>query len=106
MTSGRCTRSRVKSSVSLAVAWAERGNADSDKKPGVIAVQIGLCHHLVRDVTRLHTAIKFIADLMTGEGRSLLRPEGDTPGGQGARKIAAVFRVGMRGRGCYSNSAQ
>ena len=40
-----------------AMPWAEGGNADSDKKPGVIAVQIGLCHHVVPDVTRLLTLI-------------------------------------------------
>jgi len=53
------------------MAWAKGGNAGSDKKSGVIAVQIRLCHHVVRDVTRLHTLIKFIADLTTGGGRSL-----------------------------------
>src|SRR5271156_5580348 len=71
------TRSRLKSLVLLAMAWAEGGNAGSDKKPGVIAVQIRLCHHGVRDVTRLPTLIKFIADLMTGGGRSLPGREGD-----------------------------
>ena len=40
-----------------AMPWAEGGNADSDKKPGVIAVQIGLCHHVVPDVTCLLTLI-------------------------------------------------
>ena len=88
------------------MAWAEGGNADSDKKPGVIAVQISLCHHLVRDVTRLPTLIKFIADLLTGDDRSLLGREGDAPGRERAREIAAVVRVGMCGRGCYSYSAE
>ena len=88
------------------MAWAEGGNADSDEKPGVIAVQISLCHHLVRDVTRLPTLIKFIADLMTGGDRSLPGPEGDAPGSERAREIAAVVRVGMRCRGCYSHGAK
>ena len=51
--------------------WAEGGNADSDEKSGVIAVQISLCHHVVRDVGRLPTLIKFIADLTTGDDRAL-----------------------------------
>ena len=80
--------------------WAEGGNADSDEKPGVIAVQISLCHHVVRDVGRLPTLIKFIADLMAGDDRALPGREGDAPGGERAQEIAAVDRVGMRGRAC------
>src|ERR1700684_36416 len=57
--------------VLLAMAWAEGGDADSDKKPGVVAVQISLCHHVVRDVTRLLALVKFIADLMAGGDRGL-----------------------------------
>jgi hypothetical protein len=86
--------------------WAEGGNADSDKKTGVIGVQISLCHHVVRDVTRLPTLIKFIADLMTGDDRALPGREGDAPGRERAQEIAAVDRVGMRGRGCYSHDAK
>ena len=83
--------------------WAEGGDADSDEKTGVIAVQSTLCHHVVRDVTRLHTLIKFIADLTTGGGRSLPGREGDAPGRERAVEIAAVDRVvSVRGRGRYS----
>jgi hypothetical protein len=97
----------LKSLVLLAMAWAEGGNACSDKKPGVIAVQIRLCHHGVRDVTRLPTLIEFIADLMTGRGRSLPGREGDAPGRERAVKIAAVDRVvGVCGRGRYSDDAK
>ena len=39
--------------VLLGMPWAECGNADSDEKPGVIAVQIALLHHVVRHVARL-----------------------------------------------------
>jgi hypothetical protein len=93
--------------VLLAMAWAEGGNAGSDKKPGVIAVQIRLCHHVVRDVTRLPTLIKFIADLMTGGGRSLPGREGDAPGRERPVEIAAVDRVvGMRSRGRCSHDAK
>jgi hypothetical protein len=89
------------------MAWAEGGNADSDEKPGVIAVQISLCHHVVRDVTRLPTLIKFVADLMTGGDRSLPGREGDAPGRERAQEIAALERVvGMRGRGCYSHDGK
>jgi hypothetical protein len=97
----------LKSLVLLAMAWAEGGNAGSDKKPGVIAVQIRLCHHGVRDVAGLPTLIKFIADLMTGGGRSLPGREGDAPGRERAVEIAAVDRVvGMRGRGRYSHDGK
>jgi hypothetical protein len=92
--------------VLLAMPWAEGGNADSDKKPGVIGVQISLCHHVVRDVSRLPTLIKFIADLMTGDDRALPGREGDAPGRERAQEIAAIDRVGMRGRGCYSHNAK
>jgi hypothetical protein len=93
--------------VLLAVAWAEGGNADSDKKPGVIAVQNTLCHHGVRDVTGLPTLIKFIADLMTGGDRSLPGPERDALGRERAQETAAVDRgVGMCGRGRYSYNAK
>ena len=88
------------------MAWAKRGNAGSDKKSGVVAVQIGLCHHVVRDVTRLDTLIKFVADLPTGGGRSLPGREGDAPGRERAVEIAAVDRVvGVCGRGRYSYNA-
>ena len=77
------------------------------KKPGVIAVQIRLCHHGVRDVTRLPTLIKFIADLTTGGGRSLRGRERDAPGRERAVKIGAVDRiVGVCGRGRYSYNAK
>jgi hypothetical protein len=92
--------------VLLAMPWAEGGNADSDEKTGVIAVQISLCHHVVRDVGRLLTLIKFIADLMTGDDRALPGREGDAPGRERAQEIGAVDRVGMRGRGCYSHNAK
>jgi hypothetical protein len=85
--------------VLLAMPWAEGGNADSDEKPGVIAVQISLCHHVVRDVARLPTLIKFIADLTTGDDRALPGREGDAPGGERAQEIV-LDRVGMRGRAC------
>jgi hypothetical protein len=89
------------------MARAERGDADSDEKPGVIAVQISLCHHVVRDVTRLPTLIKFVADLMTGGDRSLPGGEGNAPERKRAQEIAALDRlVGMRGRGCYSHDAK
>jgi hypothetical protein len=103
----RVTESRLKSLVLLAMAWAKGGNAGSDKKPGVIAVQTRLCHHGVRDVTRLPTLIKFIADLTTGRGRSLPGREGDAPGRERAMEIAAVDRiVGVCGRGRYSYNAK
>jgi hypothetical protein len=92
--------------VLLAMPWTEGGNADSDKKPGVIAVQISQCHHVVRDITRLPTLIKFIADLMTGDDRSLPGREGDAPGRERAQEIAAIDRVCMRGRGYYSHAAK
>ena len=89
------------------MAWAEGSNADSDKKPRVIAVQSTLCHHVVRDVTRLSTLIKFTADLMSGGDRSLPGRVSDAPGREHAQEIAAVDRVvGMRGRGCYSYDAK
>ena len=101
------TGSGLPSLVLLAVAWAEGRNAGSDKKPGVIAVQIRLRHHVVRDVTRLHTLIKFIADFTTGGGRSLPGREGDAPGRERAVEIAAVDRVvGVCGRGSYSYNAE
>src|SRR5258708_22767317 len=89
----RVTGSRLKSLVLLAMARAKGGNAGSDKESGVIAVQTRLCHHGVRDVTRLPTLIQFIADLMTGGGRSLPGREGDAPGRESAVEIAAVDRV-------------
>jgi hypothetical protein len=89
------------------MAWAEGGNACSDEKPGVIAVQTRLCHHGVRDVTRLPTLIKFIADLTTGGGRSLRGREGDAPGRERAVEIAAVDRiVGVCARRRYSYNAK
>ena len=101
------TESRLKALVLLAMAWAKGGNTGSDKKPGVIAVQTRLCHHGVRDVTRLPTLIKFIADLTTGAGRSLPGREGDAPGRERAVKVGAVDRVvGVCGRGRYSYNAK
>jgi hypothetical protein len=85
--------------VLLAMPWAEGGNADSDEKPGVIAVQISLCHHVVRDVARLLTLIKFIADLMTGDDRALPGRKGDALGSDRSQEVV-IDRVGMRGRGC------
>jgi hypothetical protein len=94
-------------SVLLAMAWAEGGDADSDEKPGVITVQVALCHHVVRDVTRLLALIKLIADLMTGDDRGLPGREGDAPGGERAQELTAVDRViRMRGRGCYCHDAK
>jgi hypothetical protein len=75
------------------MAWAEGGNADSDEKPGVIAVQISLCHDVVRDVTRLPILIKFVADLMTGGDRSLPRCEGDALGRERAQESGATART-------------
>src|ERR1700689_932926 len=93
--------------VLLAMPWAEGGDADSDEKPGVIAVQISLCHHVVPDVTRLLALVKFIADLMTGGDRRLPGREGDAPGRERAQEIAAVDRViGIRGRGCNCHQAK
>jgi hypothetical protein len=92
--------------VLLAMPWAEGGDADSDKEPGVIAVQIGLCHHVVPDVACLLALVKFIADLMTGDDRRLPGREGDALGRKRAQEIAAVDRViGMRGRGCNCHEA-
>jgi hypothetical protein len=85
--------------VLLDMPWAEGGNADSDEKPGVIAVQISLCHHVVRDVARLPTLIKFIADLMTSDDRALPGREGDALGSDRSQEVA-IDRVCMRGRGC------
>jgi hypothetical protein len=85
--------------VLLGMPWTERGNADSDEKPGVIAVQISLCHHVVRDVARLPTLVKFIADLMTRDDRALPGREGDALGRERSQEVA-IDRVGMRGRGC------
>ncbi len=51
---------------------AERGNADPDEKPGVVAVQVALLHHVVRDVALVSSAIEFIADLVSGDDRGLL----------------------------------
>ena len=91
----------------LAMPWAESGNADSDKKPGVIAVQIGLCHHVVPHVSCLLALIKFIADLVTSGDRRLPGREGDALGSERAQEIAAVDReIGMRGRGCYCHDAK
>ena len=75
------------------MAWAERSDAGSDKKPGVVAVQTRLCHHVVRDVTCLHTLIQFAADLATGGGRSLRGREGDAPGRERAVETVAVEGV-------------
>jgi hypothetical protein len=89
------------------MARTKGGNAGSDKKPGVIAVQIRLCHHVVRDVARPLTLIEFIADLTTGGGRGLPGREGDAPGGERAVEIAAVDRgIGVCGRGRYSYAAK
>ena len=89
------------------MAWAEGGNAGSDEKPGVIAVQTRLGHHGVRDVTRLPTLIEFIADLATGRGRSLRGRERDASGRERAVEIAAVDRiVGVCGRARYSYNAE
>jgi hypothetical protein len=66
-----------------------------------------VCHHGVRDVTRLLTLIKFIANLMTGGGRRLPGREGDAPGRDRANEVAAVDRgVGVCGRGRYSYNAK
>jgi hypothetical protein len=88
------------------MARAEGGNADSGKKPGVIAVQVALCHHIIRNVTRLLTLIKFIADLVTGDDRSLPGREGDPAGRERAHEIAVDRVIGMRGRACYCHDAQ
>jgi hypothetical protein len=91
--------------------WTWRGQKAEmltpTKKPGVIAVQSTLRHHVVRDVTRLLALIKLIADLMTGDDRSLPGRERDAPGRERAHEIAAVDRViGMRGRACYCHDTQ
>ena len=99
------TRRRTEQ-VFSAVPWAERGDADSDEEPGVIAVQAAFFHQVARDVARLPALIEFIADLMPGDDRSLPGGEGDALGGDRAHEIAAVGRVGMRGRGCYSHDAE
>ena len=88
------------------MARAKRGDAGSDEKPGVIAVQTRLCHHGVRDVTRLPTLIQFIADLTTGGGRSLPGREGDASGGERAVEIAVDGVVGVCGRDRYSDDAK
>ena len=84
--------------VLLGMPWAECGNADSDEKPGVIAVQIALLHHVVRHVARLPTLIKFIADLMTGNDRALPGSDVDALGRDRSQEVA-IDRVSMR-RGC------
>ena len=89
------------------MAWAKGGNAGSEKKSGVITVQTRLCHYVVRDVARLDTLIKFIADLTTGGRRSLPGREGDALGSERAVEVAAADRVvGVCGRGRYSYNAK
>ena len=84
---------------------AERGDADADEEPGVIAVQTTLLHHVIRDVARGPTAVEFIADLVSGDDRGLRVREGDAPRAQRVYEIA-VDRVGMRGWDYYAHSAE
>ena len=83
---------------------AERGDADADEEPGVIAVQTTLLHHVIRDVARGPTAVEFIADLVSGDYRGLRVREGDASRAQRIYEIA-VDRVGMRGWDYYAHSA-
>jgi hypothetical protein len=84
---------------------AERSDADTDEEPGVVAVQITLLHHIIRDVAGGPTGIEFIADLMTGNDRGLPGRKGDAPGCQRVQEVV-IDRVGMCPRGCYSQEAK
>lgn len=76
---------------------AERGDADADEEPGVVAVKAALLHHVVRNVARCPTAIECIADLMTRNDRGLRGREGN-PFGLQCIQEAGVDGIGMRAR--------
>ena len=77
---------------------AERSDADADEEPGVIPVQTALLHHVICDVARGSTGIKFITDLVGGDDRGLGGRESDAPRIQRVHKIA-VDGVSIGGRG-------
>ena len=77
------------------MSGAERGDADADEESGVVAVQTTLLHHGIRDVARCLTAIESVADLMTGDDRSLSGCECDPLGLQRIQEVG-VDGVGMR----------
>ena len=83
---------------------AEGSDADADEEPGVIAVQTALLHHVVCDVARSPTAIKFVADLVSGNDRGLPGRKGDAPGPQHVQEI--VDRLGMRRWDCDAHEAK
>ncbi len=84
---------------------AERSDADADEEPGVIPVQTALLHHVIRDVARGPTGIKFIADLVSGDDRGLRGREGNAPRIQRVYEIA-IDGVSMRGRGADPHKAK
>jgi len=84
---------------------AERGDADADEEPGVIAVQAALLHHVVGDIARGSTGVKFIAYLVSGDDRGLGGREGNATRIQCVHEIA-IDGVGTRGRGCDRDEAE
>jgi hypothetical protein len=76
---------------------AERGDADADEEPGVVAVQTALLHHVVSDIAGGPAAVERIADLMAGNDRRLAGSEVDLLGLQRIQETC-VYRVGVRAR--------
>ena len=84
---------------------AERGNADPDKKPSVIAVQAALLQHVARDVALVSPAIEFIAHLVSGNDRGLLIRKGNALGLQRIQEVV-VDGVGTGDRGGNTPEAE
>lgn len=84
---------------------AERSDADADEEPGVIPVQTALLHHVICDVARGSTGIKFVANLVSGDDRGLRGREGNAPRIERIHEIA-IDGVGMRGRGTDPHEAK
>jgi len=83
---------------------AERGDADADEEPGVVAVQTALLHHVVRDIAGGPTAVERIADLVAGNDRRLAGREVDLLGLQCIQE-AGVDAVGVRAGHCDRHDA-
>ena len=74
------------------------GHGRAHKEPGAIAIQVAVIQHRGRDVGFLLPAVKFVADLMTGDDRGLRRREVDALGLHRIQE-GVVDRIGARGRG-------
>jgi hypothetical protein len=91
--------------VCLCVPRAERGNADADKKPCVVAVQAALLQYVVRDAALVSPTIEFIADLVSGNDRGLLIRKGNALGLQRIQEVV-VDGVGTGDRGGNTPEAE